>query len=105
MATLGRLGASIRAPTLFSSLAGRSGRGLGLICDARGPTGAPCACADSRNGPNCRTLQHLSATRCIRERWGGGCTSATVMTPRAVSYTHLRAHETDSYLVCRLLLE
>src|SRR5665647_3606106 len=25
--------------------------------------------------------------------------------PRAVSYTHLRAHETDSYLVCRLLLE
>ena len=26
-------------------------------------------------------------------------------TARAVSYTHLRAHETDSYLVCRLLLE
>ena len=25
--------------------------------------------------------------------------------PYAVSYTHLRAHETDSYLVCRLLLE
>src|SRR5680860_857942 len=24
--------------------------------------------------------------------------------PSAVSYTHLRAHETDSYLVCRLLL-
>ena len=24
---------------------------------------------------------------------------------KAVSYTHLRAHETDSYLVCRLLLE
>src|SRR5665647_96175 len=23
----------------------------------------------------------------------------------SVSYTHLRAHETDSYLVCRLLLE
>ena len=23
----------------------------------------------------------------------------------AVSYTHLRAHETDQYLVCRLLLE
>src|SRR5664279_6295694 len=27
----------------------------------------------------------------------------TKVTP--VSYTHLRAHETDSYLVCRLLLE
>src|SRR5664279_6235608 len=24
--------------------------------------------------------------------------------PESVSYTHLRAHETDSYLVCRLLL-
>src|SRR5665647_3760428 len=28
-----------------------------------------------------------------------------VGSPRPVSYTHLRAHETDSYLVCRLLLE
>src|SRR5665647_3608043 len=26
-------------------------------------------------------------------------------TTESVSYTHLRAHETDSYLVCRLLLE
>src|SRR5680860_392303 len=26
------------------------------------------------------------------------------LAPVAVSYTHLRAHETDSYLVCRLLL-
>src|SRR5680860_396817 len=26
-------------------------------------------------------------------------------TSSPVSYTHLRAHETDSYLVCRLLLE
>src|SRR5680860_1827198 len=28
-----------------------------------------------------------------------------VLSLDAVSYTHLRAHETDSYLVCRLLLE
>src|SRR5680860_361199 len=28
---------------------------------------------------------------------------ALVDDPEAVSYTHLRAHETDSYLVCRLL--
>ena len=27
------------------------------------------------------------------------------LTPWTVSYTHLRAHETDSYPVCRLLLE
>ena len=31
-----------------------------------------------------------------------GCSSGPTY---AVSYTHLRAHETDSYLVCRLLLE
>src|SRR5680860_1708984 len=31
-----------------------------------------------------------------------GCGVAGVL---PVSYTHLRAHETDSYLVCRLLLE
>ena len=34
--------------------------------------------------------------------------SATIVdtsVKEAVSYTHLRAHETDSYLVCRLLLE
>src|SRR5665647_1169673 len=28
-----------------------------------------------------------------------------VIGKKPVSYTHLRAHETDSYLVCRLLLE
>src|SRR5665647_3874661 len=33
------------------------------------------------------------------------CATATAMSCLAVSYTHLRAHETDSYLVCRLLLE
>ena len=32
-------------------------------------------------------------------------TRAIVHKSMAVSYTHLRAHETDSYLVCRLLLE
>src|SRR5664279_5900373 len=31
--------------------------------------------------------------------------TASLSTARAVSYTHLRAHETDSYLVCRLLLD
>src|SRR5665647_2429869 len=30
---------------------------------------------------------------------------STITRANAVSYTHLRAHETDSYLVCRLLLE
>ena len=31
--------------------------------------------------------------------------SANGTVAQSVSYTHLRAHETDSYLVCRLLLE
>src|SRR5665647_978727 len=40
-------------------------------------------------------------------RHGGGSRARadSLRTPEAVSYTHLRAHETDSYLVCRLLLE
>src|SRR5665647_3848402 len=33
------------------------------------------------------------------------CTHLHIHCFRPVSYTHLRAHETDSYLVCRLLLE
>src|SRR5665647_1323285 len=32
------------------------------------------------------------------------CLSISAPRARPVSYTHLRAHETDSYLVCRLLL-
>ena len=34
-----------------------------------------------------------------------GYNQAEVFAREPVSYTHLRAHETDSYLVCRLLLE
>src|SRR5680860_1691820 len=33
------------------------------------------------------------------------CAGSSLGTCETVSYTHLRAHETDSYLVCRLLLE
>src|SRR5665647_1867033 len=39
---------------------------------------------------------------------GGGCgweRRSRLSADSPVSYTHLRAHETDSYLVCRLLLE
>src|SRR5665647_1521331 len=39
----------------------------------------------------------LAAAR--RSAWG-----KWVLSQSSVSYTHLRAHETDSYLVCRLLL-
>src|SRR5665647_1069878 len=43
-------------------------------------------------------VHEYSSNRCLTIA-GTGSNS----TP--VSYTHLRAHETDSYLVCRLLLE
>src|SRR5680860_1664292 len=64
-----------------------------------------------------------SARRCLDHHWitvdicNGFCIGNGVHDPvatgyrgkptllHAVSYTHLRAHETDSYLVCRLLLE
>src|SRR5680860_1415562 len=39
-------------------------------------------------------VQHVAAVR-----------AADAAEREPVSYTHLRAHETDSYLVCRLLLE
>src|SRR5674536_397938 len=35
----------------------------------------------------------------------GSCTNGRIEDLRAVSYTHLRAHETPEHLVCRLLLE
>src|SRR5680860_1830697 len=41
---------------------------------------------------------------CTRLKLTGLSPGAETQT-RPVSYTHLRAHETDSYLVCRLLLE
>src|SRR5664279_3236084 len=42
------------------------------------------------------------------EKWvphGYACVRVDSRGTGPVSYTHLRAHETDSYLVCRLLLE
>src|SRR5680860_1823550 len=46
--------------------------------------------------------------RVVRDVEVGALNRIATIHPRtynAVSYTHLRAHETDSYLVCRLLLE
>ena len=40
-----------------------------------------------------------------RNVFGEGYFAYLAKTSKTVSYTHLRAHETDSYLVCRLLLE
>ena len=46
------------------------------------------------------TSEELQTAREITEK-----VPALLNVLQTVSYTHLRAHETDSYLVCRLLLE
>src|SRR5665647_1184075 len=45
---------------------------------------------------------HRSVVACRARTEAHGCGAGGC---NPVSYTHLRAHETDSYLVCRLLLE
>src|SRR5680860_345323 len=58
---------------------------------------ATCRCATDpyqRHGP------YIQWSRTVKGR-----TVNKMLSPQPVSYTHLRAHETDSYLVCRLLLE
>src|SRR5680860_1926179 len=78
--------------------------------------GAPNTFADSTKGS---ALSRMVSARITRKYCGMKTTvmemPAERMPPRrldlppliamAVSYTHLRAHETDSYIVCRLLLE
>ena len=53
---------------------------------------------------NYGVLKRLGSTPLGRGRWLAAKV-ATVATIEAVSYTHLRAHETVLDLVCRLLLE
>src|SRR5680860_1741561 len=55
-----------------------------------------------------RSVDHERSRPCDGDRlnWCGEVPDGSRFSTRtAVSYTHLRAHETDSYLVCRLLLE
>ena len=57
-----------------------------------------------------RDLSRLTETGKLERVHGGAVVPSGVVNieyeqRRPVSYTHLRAHETDSYLVCRLLLE
>ena len=44
----------------------------------------------------------VTTTEMFKKAYEGGYAVGAF---NAVSYTHLRAHETDQYLVCRLLLE
>src|SRR5660397_266087 len=56
-----------------------------------------------RKAPSQRPVGHdLGTQHCQRN---GICTGTSRVSSQAVSYTHLRAHETKANLVCRLLLE
>eukprot|EP00658_Telonema_sp_P-2_P001731 TRINITY_DN10654_c0_g1_i1.p1 TRINITY_DN10654_c0_g1~~TRINITY_DN10654_c0_g1_i1.p1 ORF type:complete len:281 (+),score=79.34 TRINITY_DN10654_c0_g1_i1:478-1320(+) len=48
---------------------------------------------------------HRPSSRASRGNSLALAKASTVVDPQAVSYTHLRAHETPEHLVCRLLLE
>ena len=50
----------------------------------------------------CSQIRSREFSFCCSVRLFAGIRETTLF---PVSYTHLRAHETDSYLVCRLLLE
>src|SRR5680860_1659496 len=65
-------------------------------------TGGTCFWISSRKptGPTCWTTYALCWK--TKQKWRS---SPSTPCRSSVSYTHLRAHETDSYLVCRLLLE
>src|SRR5680860_1753971 len=52
-----------------------------------------------------QTLYQHEVGRRVQEQGLGGQAVPACPPRLPVSYTHLRAHETDSYLVCRLLLE
>src|SRR5665647_3379595 len=48
-------------------------------------------------------IRTTGLARMLSGKKGSGAHNSRVANKTPVSYTHLRAHETDSYLVCRLL--
>ena len=58
-----------------------------------------------RQGDACLDLRVLLDHRTTLEHFGDAQARACILRVQAVSYTHLRAHETVLDLVCRLLLE
>ena len=90
----------------------------------RGPVSTRTALSDSLNVPAVRVLRMVGAEATLdllrnagffflsggAAHYGdslilGGCETSVLQMAEAVSYTHLRAHETVLDLVCRLLLE
>src|SRR5665647_374164 len=98
------------ARTLARAFAIRNARAVALIINS--PGGSPAQShlilrrirqlAAEKNIPVLAFIEDVGAS-------GGymlACAADEIICDQySVSYTHLRAHETDSYLVCRLLLE
>src|SRR5665647_2461103 len=87
-----------------------------LLTAALPATAAPLSVSSKAyQGPALQTNDDLVSSaqieRSIDQIWGEQkiahdlLDSPQMQRQGTVSYTHLRAHETDSYLVCRLLLE
>src|SRR5678815_1623399 len=77
------------------------------ISSTHAPRGTP-ASVGCRTGVECSRCSPDSNFSCLRRRSGVRRLSfhqSSVDLHTAVSYTHLRAHETPEHLVCRLLLE
>ena len=60
---------------------------------------------DYRVSSDADTIVNLTNHSYFNLDGGGDVLNQKLRIYASVSYTHLRAHETDSYLVCRLLLE
>src|SRR5664279_6659122 len=92
--------------------AARAGSTPAALIPTGKPSAAPAphnnapATAQGSDGPNTTNSSPAAASPAVTRSTAGRPPRSSAPPPtRPVSYTHLRAHETDSYLVCRLLLE
>src|SRR5665647_2118331 len=88
------------------------GMPLGKYCMWANPEIPPCPwtllmTVEGISSQTCCALVSPRLTKCPPSAWCAYCVyvASQCHSLSPVSYTHLRAHETDSYLVCRLLLE
>src|SRR5664279_5540249 len=78
-----------------------------VACPSRS-NALPATTSKFRSGRWCRFLTYPPSkptTSCLQDSLDVAVARSSADFSSPVSYTHLRAHETDSYLVCRLLLE
>src|SRR5450756_407061 len=89
---------NVRLRNRWSGMIGSAARASTITNTARKTTPAAML-------PHTAGSLHWEVSATVRPTRIGMSPSVRVITPRSVSYTHLRAHETRHDLVCRLLLE